>query len=181
MRKPTVSLSNLQKAHRIRLREQTPLIYAANTLQTMGQEEAATAQLSAVRALIDKHRPSDATTNESFAGAESFFDFEDAHLVWLRGGGLEAALSKFDAALNRHKLIREDPRARSLYEAIQIRRAFYAYSLQITSADLAAAKILYAKRGPKKKTGGHNVVRGTGERTGCTCRPSGDEHAGESR
>ena len=106
------------------LERATPLIYAANTLQTMGQEEAATAQLSAVRALIDKHRPSDATTNESFAGAESFFDFEDAHLVWLRGGGLEAALSKFDAALNRHKLIREDPRARSLYEAIQIRRAF---------------------------------------------------------
>jgi hypothetical protein len=30
-----------------------PLIYAANTLQTLGQEEAATAQLSAVRTLVE--------------------------------------------------------------------------------------------------------------------------------
>lgn len=101
-----------------------PLIYAANTLQTMGQEEAATAQLSAARALIEKHRPSDSATNEMFAAAESFCDFEDANLIWLRGGSLEAALSRFEAALKKHKLALKDPRARGLYEAIQIRRAF---------------------------------------------------------
>jgi len=56
-----------------------PLIYAANTLQTLGQEEAATAQLSAARVLIETHRPSDPATNEKFAAAECFLDFEDAN------------------------------------------------------------------------------------------------------
>jgi len=101
-----------------------PLIYAANTLQTMGQEEAATAQLSAARELIETHRPSDSATNEIFAAVESFFDFADANLFWIRGGSLEAALSRFDAALKKHRLALKDPRARGLYEAIQIRRAF---------------------------------------------------------
>jgi hypothetical protein len=32
-----------------------PLIYAANTLQTLGQQEAATAQLNAARTLLEKH------------------------------------------------------------------------------------------------------------------------------
>jgi len=101
-----------------------PLIYAANTLQTLGQEEAATAQLSAARALIETHRPSNPATNEMFAAAESFLDFEDANLSWLRGDNLEAALNKFDAALTKHRSALKDPRARGLYEAIQIRRAF---------------------------------------------------------
>ncbi|HYT23012.1 MAG TPA: hypothetical protein VEW05_22625 [Candidatus Polarisedimenticolia bacterium] len=101
-----------------------PLIYAANTLQTLGQEEAATAQLSAARALIETHRPSNSATNEMFAAAESFLDFEDANLIWLRGGSLEEALSRFNAALKKHRLALKDLRARGLYEAIQIRRAF---------------------------------------------------------
>jgi tetratricopeptide (TPR) repeat protein len=101
-----------------------PLIYAANTLQTLGQEEAATAQLNVARALIEEHRPSDSAKNEMFAAAESFLDFEDANLLWLRGGSLEAALDRFDAALKKHKSALKDPRARDLYEAIQIRRAF---------------------------------------------------------
>jgi len=100
-----------------------PLIYAANTLQTLGQEEAATAQLSAARALIETHRPSNSATNEMFAAAESFLDFEDAKLIWLRGGSLEEALSRFNAALKKHRLALKDLRARGLYEAIQIRRA----------------------------------------------------------
>src|SRR6267154_1508677 len=70
------------------LERATPLIYAANTLQTMGQEEAATAQLSAVRALIDKHRPSDAIKNKSLGGAEFFFVLKNAPFFWRRGGVL---------------------------------------------------------------------------------------------
>jgi tetratricopeptide (TPR) repeat protein len=101
-----------------------PLIYAANTLQTLGQEEAATAQLSAARALIEMHRPSDAAAYEAFAAAESFLDFEEGNLLWMRGGSLEAALHRFDAALKKHRLTLKDPRARGLYEGIQIRRAF---------------------------------------------------------
>src|ERR1700730_3327249 len=101
----------------IKLAESTPdplerawlLIYAANTLQMMGQEEAATAQPSAARALIEKYRPSDSATNEMFAAAESFVDFEDANLVWLRGGSLEAALSRFDSALKKHRLALKNP------------------------------------------------------------------------
>src|SRR5438477_11758433 len=101
-----------------------PAIYAANTLQRLGEEEAATAQLSAARTLIETHRSSSPATNEVFAAAESFLDFEDANLLWLRGGSLEGALSRFDAALKKHELALKDPRARGLYEAIQIRRAF---------------------------------------------------------
>jgi tetratricopeptide (TPR) repeat protein len=101
-----------------------PLIYAANTLQTLGQEEAATAQLSAARALIETHRPSDPATNEKFAAAECFLDFEDANLLWLRGGNKEAALDRLDAALNKHRLALEDRRSGSLHESFQIRRAF---------------------------------------------------------
>jgi len=101
-----------------------PLIYAANTLQTLGRQEAATAQLSAARTLIEEQRASRSASDEMFAAAESFLDFEDAHLSWLRGDNLEAALNKFDAALTKHRSALKDPRARGRYEAIQIRRAF---------------------------------------------------------
>jgi len=101
-----------------------PLLYAANTLQSLGQEEAATAQLSAVRTLVETHRLSNIATNEMFVAAESFLDFVDANLLWLRGRTLEAALSRFDAAVKKHGIALKDSRARGLYEAIQIRRAF---------------------------------------------------------
>jgi tetratricopeptide (TPR) repeat protein len=101
-----------------------PLIYAANTLQTLGRQEAATAQLSSARALIEEQRASRSASDEMFAAAESFLDFEDANLSWLRGDNLEAALNRFDAALTKHRSALKDPRARGLYEAIQIRRAF---------------------------------------------------------
>jgi len=101
-----------------------PLLYAANTLQALGQEEAATAQLSAARTLIEKHRPSSPAKDEKFAAAELFLDFEDANFLWLRGGNHEAALNKFDAALKKHTLTLKNPGSRGLYEAIQIRRAF---------------------------------------------------------
>src|SRR5437762_14374665 len=51
-----------------------PLIYAANTLQTLGQQEAATVQLSAARALIEKHRPSISARDEKFAAVEFFLE-----------------------------------------------------------------------------------------------------------
>lgn len=101
-----------------------PLIYAANTLQTLGEQEAATVQLSAARNLIEKHRPSISARDEKFAAVECFLDFVDANLVWLRGGNQEAALNKFDAALKKHRLALKDPRPRGLHEAFQIRRAF---------------------------------------------------------
>lgn len=101
-----------------------PLIYAANTLQTLGQQEAATVQLSAARTLIEKHRPSISARDEKFAAVEFFLDFEDANLLWLRGGNQEAALNRFDTALKKHRLALKDLRSRSLHEAIQIRRAF---------------------------------------------------------
>lgn len=100
-----------------------PLIYAANTLQTLGRPEAATAQLSAARTLIEEQRASRSASDE-FAAAESFLDFEDANLSWLRGDNLETPLNRFDAALTKHRSALKDPRARGLYEAIQIRRAF---------------------------------------------------------
>jgi tetratricopeptide (TPR) repeat protein len=101
-----------------------PLIYAANTLQTLGEQEAATVQLNAARTLLERHRPSISARDEKFAAAECFLDFEDANLIWLRGGNKEAALDRFDAALKKHRLALEDPRSRTLHEAFQIRRAF---------------------------------------------------------
>jgi tetratricopeptide (TPR) repeat protein len=101
-----------------------PLVYAANTLQTLGQQEAATAQLNAARTLLEKHRPSISVRDEKFAAAECFLDFEDANLLWLRGGNKEAALDRFDAALKKHRIALEDQRSGSLHEAFQIRRAF---------------------------------------------------------
>ena len=101
-----------------------PLIYAANTLQTLGEQEAATAQLSAARNLIEKHRPSISARDEKFAAVECFLDFVDANLLWLRGGNQVAALNRFDAALKKHRLALKDPRSRGLHEAFQIRRAF---------------------------------------------------------
>lgn len=101
-----------------------PLIYAANTLQTLGQQEAATAQLSAARTLLEKHRPSISSKDEKFAAAECFLDFEDANLLWLGRGNEEEALERFDAALKKHRIALEDQRSGSLREAFQIRRAF---------------------------------------------------------
>jgi len=101
-----------------------PLIYAANTLQTLGEQEAATVQLSAARNLIERHRPSISARDERFAAVECFLDFVDANLLWLRGGNQEAALNRFDAALKKHRLALKDPRSRGLHEAFQIRRAF---------------------------------------------------------
>ena len=71
------------------LEKSWPLLYAANTLQTLGQEEAATAQLSAVRALIEEHRGPASPRDERFDAAETFLDFVDANLSWLRGDSLK--------------------------------------------------------------------------------------------
>ena len=101
-----------------------PLLYAANTLQTLGREEAATSQLSTVRKLIEHHRSSSSAMDEKFAAAETFLDFIDSNVLWLRGGSKEAALARFDGVLHRHGQALKDPRARGLYEGIQIRRAF---------------------------------------------------------
>lgn len=101
-----------------------PLIYAANTLQALGEQEAATVQLSAARNLIEKHRPSISTRDEKFVAVECFLDFMDANLLWLRGGNQPAALNRFDAALKKHRLALKDPGSRGLHEAFQIRRAF---------------------------------------------------------
>jgi tetratricopeptide (TPR) repeat protein len=101
-----------------------PLLYAANTLQTLGQEEAATAQLNAARALIEKHRVSSPPTDEKLAAADLFLDFEDANFLWRQGGNQEAALGRFDAALKKHRLTLKDPGSSDLCDAIQVRRAF---------------------------------------------------------
>jgi tetratricopeptide (TPR) repeat protein len=114
----------------IQLAEDTPdpiekawaLIYAANTLQALGQQEAAMIQLNAARTLLENHRPPISTKDEKFAAAESFLDLVDANLLWLRGGNMEAALGKFDAALKKHKMALED--SGSFQEAFLIRRAF---------------------------------------------------------
>jgi tetratricopeptide (TPR) repeat protein len=100
------------------------LLYAVNTLQTLGREEAATSQLSAVRKLIERHRPPSSAIDEKFAAAEAFLDFIDANLVWLRSGGTEAALARFDGVLYKHEKALKDRRAREFCEGIQIRRAF---------------------------------------------------------
>jgi hypothetical protein len=91
-------------------------------LQTLGQEEGATTQLSAVRALIEEHRPPASSRDEKFAAAETFLDFVDANLAWLRGANQEAALNKFEAALKKHRGAVKD--SSGLHDAIQTRRAF---------------------------------------------------------
>jgi tetratricopeptide (TPR) repeat protein len=101
-----------------------PLLYAANTLQTLGQEEAATAQVNAVRELLERHRSPSSASDENFIAAEAFLGFSEGHLLWRRGGNEEAALSRFDAVLKKHGRALKDPRAQGLYEGIQIRRAF---------------------------------------------------------
>ena len=101
-----------------------PLLYAANTLQTLGREDAATCQLDMVRKLIERHRPPNSAMDEKFAAAETFLDFIDANVLWLRGGSEEAALARFDGVLQKHRQALRDPRAHGLCEGIQIRRAF---------------------------------------------------------
>jgi tetratricopeptide (TPR) repeat protein len=101
-----------------------PLIYAANTLQTLGQEQAAMAQLNVARALIEDQRQSGSARSEELEAAELFLDFEDANILWRRGGKKEEALNKFEAALKNHPLALGDPGLSDLCNAIQIRRAF---------------------------------------------------------
>jgi len=109
------------------------LMYAANTLETSGQVEAATTKLIAARALIEERRSSESPGDEKFAALELFLDYEDANLFWLRGENPEAALNRFEAALKKHRLdtaLKKGspaPKAlhsRDFYQAIQIRRAF---------------------------------------------------------
>ena len=99
-----------------------PLIYAANTLQTLGQQESATIQLNVARTLLENHRPPISGNDEKFEAAECFLDLVDASLLWLRGGNQEAALDRFDAALKKHKRALQN--SGSFQEAFLIRRAF---------------------------------------------------------
>jgi tetratricopeptide (TPR) repeat protein len=99
-----------------------PLAYAANALDALGQQEAATIQLNAARSLLDKHRPPNPTKDEKFAAAECFLDFVDANLFWRGGGNKQAALDRFDVALKKNKIALED--SGSFQEAFLIRRAF---------------------------------------------------------
>jgi len=101
-----------------------PLLYAANTLQTLGQEEAATTQVSAVRELLERHHPPSSAGGENFTAAEAFLDFLEANLLWRHGGNQQAALNRFDAALKKHGPALKATRARGLYDGIQIRRGF---------------------------------------------------------
>jgi tetratricopeptide (TPR) repeat protein len=101
-----------------------PLLYAVNTLQMLGRDEAATSQLSTVRKLIEHHRPPTSSADEKFEAAEAFLDFIDANLLWLRGGNREAVLARFDGVLRKHEKAFKDRRAYELYEGLQIRRAF---------------------------------------------------------
>jgi len=100
------------------------LLYVANTLQSLRQGEAATAQLSAARALIEEYRPSKSLEDEKFAATELFLDFEEANLLWVRGENPQAALNRFEAVLTKHRLTPNDPRFRNFFEMIQTRRAF---------------------------------------------------------
>ena len=108
-----------------------PLLHAINTLEISGQLEAATDKLSEVRALMHDHPHPEG--DEKFEACELFLDYEVANLLWLRGGNAESALTKFDAAIEKHKL--EEPYNessltykgaffRDFYESIQMRRAF---------------------------------------------------------
>jgi tetratricopeptide (TPR) repeat protein len=99
-----------------------PLIYAANTLDPLMQQETAMIQLNAARTLLEKHRPLISARDEKFAAAECFLDLVDASLLWLRGGNMEAALDRFDLALKKHKTVLKD--SGSFQEAFLIRRAF---------------------------------------------------------
>jgi tetratricopeptide (TPR) repeat protein len=105
-----------------RLDKAGALLYAARTLEISGKCEAATTQLSAVRALLEDYPKSE--RDEEFAALERFLDFEDANLFWLRGENPEAALDRFEAALKKHRLPLKDPRSNDFYVAIQTRRAF---------------------------------------------------------
>jgi tetratricopeptide (TPR) repeat protein len=98
------------------------LLYAVKTLELSGQFEAATTKLTAARALIEDYPKSQ--RDEEFADWERFLDFEDANLFWLKGGNLEAALNRFDAALKKHRRSLKDPSSRNFLEVTQTRRAF---------------------------------------------------------
>lgn len=129
------------------------LLYAANTLEMAGEVEAATSKVSAARALLgDYSREPD----ENLAALELFLDYEDATLLWLRGGNGEAALNKFDAAIKKHRLrashkkhapAPKDLNSLDFYEAIQIRRAFILANL---GRWREALPILEAIRSPKE-------------------------------
>jgi len=108
-------------------------IYAANTLEISGQIEAATKKLREARSLIEGYPHPKSGADEKLSALELFLDYEGANLLWLRGGDLEAALDKFEAAIKKHRLEARfskhnlapiELHARDFYEAIQIRRAF---------------------------------------------------------
>jgi len=109
------------------------LLYAADTLELLGQQEGAMAQLNAARTLVEVYLTSNPVRDEKVSALELFLDYEDANLFWLSGKNPEAALNRFDAAIKKHKLVPSlskgsptsmDLHAQDYYEAIQIRRAF---------------------------------------------------------
>jgi tetratricopeptide (TPR) repeat protein len=100
------------------------LLHAADTLETSGQYEAATAKLSAVRALMEDYGPPKPGVDERLVALELFLDFEDANLFWLRGVNPKGALKRFEAALRKYTLPLKEPGSRDFYEGLQIRRAF---------------------------------------------------------
>lgn len=109
------------------------LLHLTNTLEMSGQTEAALSKLSLARALMEGYSTSHSMGDEKFSALELFLDYEDANLSWLRGDSLQAALSKFEALIKKHRLPAPadkqspapmDVYARDLYESSQIRRAF---------------------------------------------------------
>jgi tetratricopeptide (TPR) repeat protein len=109
------------------------LLYAINTLEMLGQTDAAAAKLSSVRASMEDYSTPESVRGEKFAALELFLDYEDANLSWLRGDSLEAALNKFDAVIKKHRIEAavdkhgtgpSDLHSRDFFESIQIRRAF---------------------------------------------------------
>src|SRR5262245_7721472 len=61
------------------------LLYAANTLEISGQQEAATSQLKAARTLLEDYLASKPVRDEKVSALELFLDYEDAILFWLSG------------------------------------------------------------------------------------------------
>jgi tetratricopeptide (TPR) repeat protein len=100
------------------------LLYAAHTLQALGEEEPATRKLDSARALIEEYKCSGSVQDEKLRASELFLEFEDANLLWIRGGNRETALNRFEAILKKHASALKDPGNPYLYRGIQTRRAF---------------------------------------------------------
>ncbi len=99
------------------------LLHAAKTLKLLEQYEEATAQLSAVRALVADSLPSHSAPDERVEHLEIYLDYEDADLCWKQGKN-EEALTKFERALERYKRQLREPDLRGFYEIMQTCRAF---------------------------------------------------------